>query len=87
MKQIVTFTLLLFSVLLKAQEPFSPQTVPPHAHTEKCYAGILHQKLMAENPDYALRMNQFETYMQSISGSDVFYQNLQQHMSFQWLFT
>lgn len=72
MKQIVTFTLLLFSVLLKAQEPFAPQTVPPHAHTEKCYAGILHQKLMAENPDYALRMNQFETYMQSISGSDVF---------------
>jgi hypothetical protein len=72
MKQIFTSALLFFSASLFAQQAIVPTKLAPTAPVEKCYSGILHQKLMAENPAYALRMNQFNDEVLSLSGNTGF---------------
>ena len=68
MKHIFTSIVLLISTFLGAQAPLNLTPLPTSTQ-EKCYAGILHQQMMASNPDYALKMNQFKQAVQSMSGS------------------
>ncbi len=69
MKHFFTSVALFVSALLGAQEPLNLTPMPSNPVTqEKCYAGILHQQLMESNPDYALKMNQFEQYVQTMKG-------------------
>ncbi len=70
MKHLFTSIVLIISAFLSAQTPLNLTPLQPSQNTqEKCYAGILHQQMMASNPDYALKMNQFEQYVQTMNGS------------------
>ncbi len=70
MKRISIFLAFLWAAFVNAQNQLPQQGLQMTEHNhEKCYAGILHHQMMENNPDYVLKMNQFEQYVQSMSDS------------------
>lgn len=68
MKHLFTYLALFAASISFSQAPLTLKTLEPkQSEHERCYAGVLHQKMIAEDPQYALKMDQFDQYVQSIS--------------------